>query len=47
MGKATFAARAAVAWPGGLWSVQPSPEGPQQRLASDAQQLAAEETSLV
>jgi hypothetical protein len=32
---------------GGYWSVQPPPEGPQQRLAGNAEQFVTEEASLV
>ena len=41
----------AAAWgclgAGVYWSVQPPPEGPQQRLAGNAEQFVTEEASLV
>ena len=43
-GKAIFTVHAMVAW---VWSVQPLPEGPQQRLAGDAEQFVAKAAGLV
>lgn len=47
IGKAISRCTRRLHGPEGLWSVQPPAEGPQQRLAGDAEQFVAEEASLV
>jgi hypothetical protein len=47
IGKAISRCTRRLRGPEGLWSVQPPAEGPQQRLAGDAEQFVVEEASLV
>ena len=46
-GNAACAVHPRLPGAGGCWSVQPPPEGPQQRLGGNAEQFVTEEASLV